>query len=47
LSRLKKLAVKPLAQSPVQLPESLAPGMQLLCVRDPDGNIVELLGPKK
>ena len=47
LSRLKKLTVKPLAQSPVQLPESLAPGMQLLCVRDPDGNIVELLGPKQ
>jgi len=46
VSRLKAIGVKPLAQSPVQLPESLAPGLWLLCVRDPDGNIVELLGPK-
>ena len=47
LERLAKLGVKPLAQSPVALPESLAPGMHLTCVRDPDGNIVELVGPRK
>ena len=47
LERLAKLGVKPLAKSPVALPESLAPGMALTCVRDPDGNIVELLGPQK
>ena len=47
LERLAKLGVKPLAKSPVALPESLAPGMTLSCVRDPDGNIVELLGPQK
>ena len=47
LERLAKLGVKPLAKSPVALPESLAPGMTLTCVRDPDGNIVELLGPRK
>ena len=47
LERLAKLGVKPLAKSPVALPESLAPGMALTCVRDPDGNIVELLGPRK
>jgi lactoylglutathione lyase len=47
LERLAKLGVKPLAKSPVTLPESLAPGMTLTCVRDPDGNIVELLGPRK
>jgi catechol 2,3-dioxygenase-like lactoylglutathione lyase family enzyme len=47
LERLAKLGVKPLAKSPVALPESLAPGMYLTCVRDPDGNIVELLGPRK
>ena len=47
LARLAKLGVKPLAKSPVALPESLAPaGMHLTCVRDPDGNIVELLGPR-
>ena len=47
LERLATLDVKPLAKSPVALPESLAPGMALACVRDPDGNIVELLGPRK
>ena len=48
VERLAKLGVKPLAKSPVQLPESLGGGgMHLTCVRDPDGNIVELLGPKK
>jgi catechol 2,3-dioxygenase-like lactoylglutathione lyase family enzyme len=47
VERLAKLGVKPLAKSPMALPESLAPGMYLTCVRDPDGNIVELLGPRK
>jgi len=47
LERLAKLGVKPLAKSPVELPESLAAGMYLTCVRDPDGSIVELLGPRK
>lgn len=47
VERLAKLGVKPLAKSPVALPESLAPGMALTCVRDPDGNIVELVGPRK
>lgn len=47
VARLAKLGVKPLAKSPVALPESLAPGVHLTCVRDPDGNIVELLGPRK
>jgi len=47
VERLAKLGVKPLAKSPVALPESLAPGMYLTCVRDPDGNIVELVGPRK
>jgi lactoylglutathione lyase len=47
LERLAKLGVKPLAKSPVALPEALATGLFLTCVRDPDGNIVELLGPRK
>jgi catechol 2,3-dioxygenase-like lactoylglutathione lyase family enzyme len=47
VARLEKLGVKPLAKSPVALPASLAPGVHLTCVRDPDGNIVELLGPRK
>lgn len=45
LARLAKLGVKPLAKSPVALPATLEPGMQLTCVRDPDGNLVELIGP--
>lgn len=47
LARLAKHGVKPLAKSPAPLPESLGPGLLLTCVRDPDGNIVELLGPRK
>jgi len=47
LARLEKLGVKPLARSPVALPAALAPGMHLTCVRDPDGNVVELIGPRK
>lgn len=47
LARLAKLGVKPLAKSPVALPESLAPSMSLTGVRDPDGNLIELLGPRK
>ena len=47
LARLAKLGVKPIAKSPVALPASLAPeGMHLTCVRDPDGNLVELIGPR-
>ena len=47
LARLTKLGVAPIAKSPVALPEALAAGMHLTCVRDPDGNIVELIGPRK
>ncbi|NBX30338.1 bleomycin resistance protein [bacterium] len=47
LARLAKVGVKPVAKSPVALPASLAPaGMHLTCVRDPDGNLVELIGPR-
>lgn len=47
LARMEKLGVKPIAKGPVAIPESLVPGMSLTCVRDPDGNIVELIGPQK
>jgi catechol 2,3-dioxygenase-like lactoylglutathione lyase family enzyme len=47
LARLKKAGAKPIAKCPVELPENLAPGVFLTVVRDPDGNIVELVGPKK
>jgi len=49
LARLEKLGVKPIARSPVSLPATLVPpGDQFLTVvRDPDGNLVELIGPRK
>ena len=47
LVRLARLGVKPIAKSPVALSPSLAPaGTHLTCVRDPDGNLVELIGPR-
>jgi len=47
LARLEKIGVKPLARSPVAIPETIGKGLFLTCVRDPDGNIVELIAPKK
>ena len=47
VERLKEAGARPVAKSPVELPKSLAPGMFLTVVRDPDGNFVELVGPKK
>ena len=46
LARLAKAGVKPLAKSPVAIPESIATGLFLTCVKDPDGNLVELIGPR-
>ncbi|MFN9367691.1 MAG: VOC family protein [Planctomycetia bacterium] len=47
LERLRKFGAKPLGKSPVPIPETIAPpGLFLTCVRDPDGNIVELIGPR-
>ena len=46
LKRLKKAGVDPVAKGPVALPEDLAKGVYLTLVRDPDGNFVELVGPK-
>jgi catechol 2,3-dioxygenase-like lactoylglutathione lyase family enzyme len=46
LARLAKLGVKPLAKSPVALPDQLGKDLFLTCVRDPDGNLIELIGPR-
>lgn len=46
MARLKKAGVKPIAKGPVTLPENLDPKLALTIVRDPDGNMVELVGPK-
>lgn len=44
--RLKNAGVKPVAKGPATLPASLDPSMALTIVRDPDGNLIELVGPK-
>jgi catechol 2,3-dioxygenase-like lactoylglutathione lyase family enzyme len=46
LARLATIGVRPIAKGPVALPATLGAGMTLACVRDPDGNVVELLGPR-
>jgi len=37
----------PLAEGPYKLPETFPEGIWLTCVRDPDGNIIEFVGPRK
>ncbi|MFM7033903.1 MAG: VOC family protein [Planctomycetia bacterium] len=45
VARLEKAGVKPLMKSPVDIPETTAPGgLKLTCFRDPDGNIIEFVG---
>lgn len=46
LERLKKAGVKPIAKGSLELPDNLPQGVFLTLVRDPDGNFVELIGPK-
>ena len=46
LKRLSKANIKPIADGPATLPDSLNPALALTIVRDPDGNLVELVGPK-
>ncbi len=46
LARLAKAGVKPIAKGPAALPANLNPDLALTVVRDPDGNLVELIGPK-
>jgi catechol 2,3-dioxygenase-like lactoylglutathione lyase family enzyme len=45
LARLEKAGVKPIANGPVTLPENINPDLALTIVRDPDGNLIELIGP--
>jgi catechol 2,3-dioxygenase-like lactoylglutathione lyase family enzyme len=45
LERLGRAGVRPLAKGPVPLPADLTPGLALTVVRDPDGNLIELIGP--
>ena len=47
LARLEKAGVKPLARCPLALPKSLSREAYLTVFRDPDGNLVEFVGPKR
>jgi len=46
MARLEKMRVAPIAKGPVQLPAGLPQDVFLTVVRDPDGNLIELVGPK-
>ena len=46
MARLKKAGVQPVAKGPATLPANLDPSLALTVVRDPDGNLIELVGPK-
>lgn len=47
VARLKKAGVKTVAKSPLPLPKPLPSSIILTVVRDPDGNLIELVGPRK
>jgi catechol 2,3-dioxygenase-like lactoylglutathione lyase family enzyme len=47
MERLARAGVKPLAKGPVPLPEGFPKGVFLTCLKDPDGNMVELVGPSR
>jgi lactoylglutathione lyase len=47
VARLEKAGVKPIGKTPIAIPKEIAEGMFLTIMRDPDGNMVELVGPKK
>ncbi len=48
LARLKRAGVKPETKDgAVGLPEGFPKGIYLTLVRDPDGNMIELVGPRK
>ncbi|MCL2330169.1 MAG: VOC family protein [Phycisphaerae bacterium] len=47
IARARKAGVFPLAQGPYKLPAGFPDGVWLACVKDPDGNIIEFVGPKK
>lgn len=45
LERAAEHGVKPIAQGPKQIDQKIAPGTGIALVRDPDGNLIELVGP--
>lgn len=47
VARAKQAGAAPLMHGPIDLPEGFPEGVYLACVRDPDGNVIELVGPKR
>ena len=47
LKRMEKAGVKAVGKTPMPLPKGFPEGLALLIVRDPDGNLIEFVGPKK
>jgi predicted enzyme related to lactoylglutathione lyase len=47
VERANKAGATPIAKGPMPLPEGFPKGVYLAVLRDPDGNMVELVGPKK
>lgn len=47
MERLKKAGVKTVSKGPQELPEGFPAGIYLTLLKDPDGNFIELVGPKK
>jgi len=45
LEQCAEHGVKPLGDGAKPIPESIAAGMSLALIRDPDGNFIELVGP--
>lgn len=47
MARAEKAGAKPIAKCPVPLPKGFPEGLALVNYRDPDGNLVEVVGPWK
>jgi len=47
VSRARRFGTKPVAKGPIPLPPRGGQRLYLAVVRDPDGNMVELVGPKR
>lgn len=47
MARAEKAGAKPIAKCPVPLPKGFPDGVALVNYRDPDGNLIELVGPYK
>jgi catechol 2,3-dioxygenase-like lactoylglutathione lyase family enzyme len=46
VERLRAAGVEPKAHGPVEMPEPFKPGTWIAVVQDPEGTMIELIGPK-